>query len=310
MKPPHDDVPLAPRTRGPLKPRSRERFGLSCASITPLDAEGLVDDLRLVGHLQRCLREGCSSFTLFGTTGEGSSIDRHERERTMERVFAALDPSWALVGVMANAPRDAAEQARPLLEAGGLGVLLAPPSYFKGPGDEGLYAWFSRTLDAMASPRGVFLYHLPSVTAVPLSLELIDRLKRAYPGVIAGVKDSSGDWPYTKALLERHADLHVLVGDERLLARAVREGGSGAINGFSNFCAARLVPMVERGEDAPAVSALVDVVLRHPVTPAIKVLVAHRTGDPAFARAAPPLATLTGAGADEVVAAYAKLGFA
>lgn len=292
-----------------LPTRANGRFGLSCASITPLQRDGTVDDARLIRHLRRCLREGCSSFTLFGTTGEGSSIDRRERARTMESVFVHIHPSQALVGVMANAPADAAEQARPLLDAGGLGVLLAPPTYFKGPGDEGLYAWFAAAIDAMATPRGVFLYHLPSVTAVPLSLDLIDRLKRAYPGVVAGVKDSSGDWSYTKALLERHADLHVLVGDERLLAKAVREGGSGAINGFSNFCAARLVPMVERGDEVPAVSALVDVVLRHPVTPAIKVLVAHREGDPEFARAAPPLVTLAGAGAADVVAAYRTLGF-
>lgn len=284
-----------------------ERFGLSCASITPFTAEGRVDDVRLVGHLRRCLHEGCTSFTLFGTTGEGASVDRRERERAMERVFVSLDPSLALVGVMANAPGDAAEQANVLLDAGGRGVLLAPPSYFKEPGDEGLYAWFARAIDAMRVPRGVFLYHIPSVTAVALSPDLVGRLKRAYPGIVAGVKDSGGDWAYTSALLAHHRDLHVLVGDERLLARAVREGGSGAINGFSNFCARRLLPMIERGEDVPQVSALVDVLLRHPVTTAIKAIVAHACGDAAFARTAPPLAGLPPAAASEVIAAFERL---
>ena len=89
------------------------------------------------------------------------------------------------------------------------------------------------------------------------------------------MKDSGGEWPYTERLLAAHRDLHILVGDERLLARAVRHGGSGAINGFSNFCTPRLLPMIERGEEVPAISALVDLLLRYPVTPGIKALVAH-----------------------------------
>ncbi len=295
----------APAPAGPRP--AAERFGLSCATITPFTPAGGVDDARLVDHLRRCLAEGCTSFTLFGTTGEGASVGRRERRRATERVMAALDPALALIGVMANAPEDAAEQAAPLLEAGGRGVLLAPPSYFKDVGDDGLYDWFARTIDALRAPRGVVLYHIPSVTAVPLSVALVGRLKRAFPGVVIGVKDSSGDWATTQAFLAAHRDLHILVGDERLLARAVREGGSGAINGFSNFCARRLVPMVERGEEAPAVSALVDLLLRYPVTPGIKAIVAHRARDAAFLRCAPPLAAVPAEVAATLAAAFDRM---
>lgn len=276
-----------------LQPRApADRFGLSCASITPFTAAGAVDDARLVAHLQRCLAEGCSSFTLFGTTGEGPSVDRRERERALHAVLARLPAAQALVGVMANAPRDAAEQAQPLLDAGGRGVLLAPPSYFKGVPDDALYAWFARAIEAMRNPRGVLLYHLPSVTAVPLPVALVGRLKAAFPGVVTGVKDSGGEWTYTEALLAAHPELHILVGDERLLARAIRHGGSGAINGFSNFCTPQLLPMVERGDEVPQVSALVTQLLAVPVTPAIKALVAHVAHDAEFRRCAPPLADL------------------
>jgi 4-hydroxy-tetrahydrodipicolinate synthase len=159
----------------------------------------------------------------------------------------------------------------------------------------------------MRAPRGVFLYHLPSVTAVPLSVELIGRLKAAFPGVVAGVKDSGGEWHYTERLLAAHRDLHILVGDERLLARAVRHGGSGAINGFSNFCTPRLLPMIERGEEIPAISALVELLLRYPVTPGIKALVAHVSRDPEYRRAAPPLVDLPDADARTLVAAFDRL---
>ena len=286
---------------------SEHRFGLSCATITPFSRNGSVDVPRLISHLHRCLGDGCDSFTLFGSTGEGASVGSSERNLVLESAIDTFGGDKVLVGVTASAPEDAAAQANPLFDAGGRGALLAPPFYFKGVDDEGLYAWFARAIEAMHAPRGVFLYHIPSVTQVRLSSALIGRVKQAFPGVIAGVKDSGGEWSYTEELLAAHADLHILVGDERLLARAMRHGASGAINGFSNFCAARLRPLIERGAEDPGLSALVDLLLQYPVTPSIKAVVAHVTQDDNYARAAPPLVTLGGADAAKLVAAFEAL---
>jgi 4-hydroxy-tetrahydrodipicolinate synthase len=286
---------------------ARDRFGLSCATITPFSRNGSVDVPRLLSHLHRCIAEGCDSFTLFGTTGEGASVGMAERNLVLESAIDTFGGDKVLVGVAASAAEDAAAQANPLLDAGGRGILLAPPFYFKGVDDEGLYAWFSRAIESMHSPRGILLYHLPSVTQVPLSAALIERVKRAFPGVVAGVKDSGGEWDYTAQLLATHPDLHILVGDERLLARAMREGASGAINGFSNFCAARLRPMIERGEDDPPLAALVDLLLQYPVTPGVKALVAHVTGDPHYAQVAPPLRALPDQAAAKLAASFDAL---
>lgn len=298
---------LTDTTRVPSMRDPDRRFGLSCATITPFTRDDHVDTSRLVAHVTRCIGEGCRSVTLFGTTGEGVSVGVAERRRVLESVAASIGEQRVLVGVLASAVDDAVAQANELFDIGGSGILLAPPFYFKGVGDEGLYAWFSRAIERMRQPRGVFLYHLPSVTQVALSSALIERLKRAFPSVIAGVKDSGGDWSYTEPLLDAHADLHILVGDERLLARAMRNGASGAINGFSNFCARRLAPMIDHGTEDPGLSALVDLLLRFPVTPGIKALVAHVTGDPEFARAAPPLRTLDEFDAATLVAAFQAL---
>jgi 4-hydroxy-tetrahydrodipicolinate synthase len=272
-----------------------DRFGLSCALITPVDASGRIDEGRLVMHARRVLAEGCSSVTLFGTTGEGASFGLRAREAAFDALArGGLDFSKQVLGsVAAASAEEAAAQANQAFDAGARGLLLAPPFYFKGVSDDGLHAWFARVLDTCNKPRGVFLYHIPSVTAVPLSIALIGRLARAYPGVIVGVKDSGGEWPYTQALLAAHgATLHILVGDERYLASSIREGGSGAINGFSNFCAPLLAPLIERGEESPAINAMVDALLAFPVTPGIKALVAYLTGDPGYLHAAPPLRVL------------------
>jgi len=57
----------------------------------------------------------------------------------------------------------------------------------------------------------VILYHIPQVTSVGLSIELVDRLKKAFPQQVKGVKDSSGDWANAQALLKHHGDLHILI---------------------------------------------------------------------------------------------------
>jgi 4-hydroxy-tetrahydrodipicolinate synthase len=296
-----------------MRERAR-RFGLSVALVTPFGRDGSVDLARLVAHARRCLDEGCASVTLFGTTGEGASLGSGQRASMLEALDdAGFDlATQVLAGVAASSVEDAAAQANQLYDAGGRGILLAPPFYFKGVGDEGVFRWFASVIERCRAPREVVVYHIPSVTAVPLSSALVARIKHAFPGVVTAVKDSSGEWASTERLLADHPDLHILVGDERQLARAMRHGGSGAINGFANFCARAITPMIERGDEAPGIAALVDVLLRHPVTPGVKALVAHRFRDDAFLAVAPPLVPLEAAARAELTAAFDRLllGFA
>ena len=141
--------------------------------------------------------------------------------------------------------------------------------------------------------RDVFLYHIPSVTQAPLSIELIERLQAAYPEVVVGVKDSGGDWAYTEKLLGTHGDLILLIGDERHLAAGVRLGAQGAISGLANVHPERLLKLIQTGEDDPPISELVNQILKFPVTPAVKALIAHRQKDPAWLNVRAPLVALT-----------------
>jgi 4-hydroxy-tetrahydrodipicolinate synthase len=294
----------------PGAPKSAaQRFGLGVALVTPFARDGSVDLARLVAHARRCLDEGCASVTLFGTTGEGASLGTSQRASMLEAIDdAGVDLGrCVLAGVAASSVEDAVAQANQLYDAGGRGILLAPPFYFKGIPDEGVFRWFAAVIERCRTPREVVVYHIPQVTGVALSSELVGRLKRAFPGVVTAVKDSSGEWASTERLVAEHPDLHILVGDERLLARAMRHGASGAINGFANFCTRAILPMIERGDEAPGVSALVDVLLRYPVTPAVKALVAHRYRDEGFLAVAPPLLQIDAALRAELTAAFDRL---
>ncbi len=110
----------------------QERFGLSAALTTPFDADGKIDVSRALKHARARLDNGCSSVTLFGTTGEGSSIADAERAALLDAFIAGGFPaSNIVVGVMENSVADAVLQSADALRRGCKAILLAPPSYFK-----------------------------------------------------------------------------------------------------------------------------------------------------------------------------------
>jgi 4-hydroxy-tetrahydrodipicolinate synthase len=273
----------------------KNRFGLSVALATPFAEDRSIDLPRLVAHGRQSLADGCNSLTVFGTTGEGASLGLNERNRALGAlVGGGVDPKMQLVvGIAASSVEDAIAQGRAALMLGCPSFLLAPPFYFKGAGDEGLFDWFAAVLTGLGpKASNVILYHIPQVTSVGLSMDLVDRLKKTFPQQVAGVKDSSGDWENAQALLKQHGELHILIGDERLLAKAMTLGASGAITGLANIAPDLMLSLIE-GIEEPRVNAMVEAVLPHAVTAAVKALVGHRRKDPvAWSRMRAPLKSL------------------
>jgi 4-hydroxy-tetrahydrodipicolinate synthase len=289
-----------------------KRLGLSCAISTPFTAEARVDTGRLADHAKWCLREGCDSITLFGTTGEGAAVGIADRQASVRTLLAAgIAPAQLLSGVTACALDDAVAQARVAMEAGLHGLLLTPPWYFRDASDDGLFAWFSAFVGLMGgTARNVYLYHIPSMTGVPLSVDLVGRLKKAFPGVVVGVKDSSGEWQNTEKLLAAHGELQILVGDERQLARAVKQGGAGTICGLANIMPAVVRKAAHDGIDNPVIADAVQAIVRYPFMPAVKALIAQQRGDAGWRVMAPPLAALSDADAQHLVADFASIAAA
>lgn len=287
-----------------------ERAQLSAALALPLDERGRPDLTRLSDHAEWCLANGCDGVALFGTTGEGASLGQDQRERVLGALIGrGIKPSQSIIaGICASAPEEAAVQIRSALDAGCAGVLLPPPFYFKSILDRGLLEWFASVFEASGTAiRDVILYNIPSVTTVALSPALIGRLREAFPNVVTGIKDSSGDIASARAYLTQHADLAVLVGDERLLARSMRAGAKGSISGLANVFPAEMRVILETAEENDQLSCIVDEVLRHPVVPALKALLAHRFDAPAWRRTLPPLEPLGPDQTAKLVAAVEEL---
>lgn len=286
------------------------RFGASVALTTPFREDGSINVELLVAHARGCLSRGCRSVTLFGTTGEGPSVGDAERDAIFAAMLAAgIAGQQVVAGVLVNAVDDAARQAKRALDLGVRNILLAPPSYFKGVSDDGVFRWFADVFARIGpTARDVLVYNIPSVTQVKINLPVVARLRAAFPGIVAGVKDSGGDWSYSEPLLRAHAqDMVILIGDERHLAQSVQMGGQGAISGMANYATAEIVAMAEQGETNPGVVAYVEDLLRHQVTPAVKATLAHVTGEPGWLAVRSPLDELTPAARTALMARFDQL---
>ncbi len=283
-------------------------FGISAALTTPFDSGGEIDISQLNEHINAVFSASCSSATLFGTTGEGASVSESERFDVLHAVVAAgTDPAKLVLTLHGIAVVDIVRQIESALETGVSRFLLPPPYYFSDPSENGLFSWFAGVLEPFKKSTAEFiLYHIPQVIGVGVPIDVVARLNSAYPDIVFGVKDSSGSYDNARKLLQL-PNLEILIGDERLLAKCVGLGASGAISGIANLFADRLTQVLVTGDNDPGINNLVDAVLQYPVTSAIKSLVAYKYSSPQWRNMRAPLVSIPDSDYAVLAQAYDRL---
>jgi 4-hydroxy-tetrahydrodipicolinate synthase len=271
--------------------------GLWCALLTPLAPGGGIDLARLADHAQGLLRRGVDGLMPFGTSGEGPSLPLAERRAGLEALLAAgVPPARLLAATGCAAFADAVALTRHALGAGVLRCLALPPFFWKGLSDEAVFRYYAGLIEAVGDPRlRLYLYHIPQVSAVPISPQVVARLADAYPEQVAGVKDSGGDFAHTAELLERAPRLAILTGHEPHLPRLLGLGAAGSIGGVANLFPETVAALLRPGagpDQEARVQAFLDIAARHPYLPACKAILAEQTGDPAWLAPCPPLLPL------------------
>ncbi len=294
--------------------------GVLAPLLTPFGADLAPDAGRLARHGRWLLSQGCAGLAVFGTTSEANSLSVEEREALLERLLAGgIDPGRLMPGTGCCALTDTVRLTRHAVRAGCAGVLMLPPFYYKSVTEDGLFRSFAEVIERVGDARlRVYLYHIPPVAQVPISLRLVERLLHDYPGTVAGIKDSSGDWKNTQALLDAFAKsgFDVFAGSERFLLADLRGGGTGCITATGNVNPAAIARLHRewRSPEAEALQAGLDAlrgaVERLPLIPALKEVVAHHGGDPAWRTVRPPLAQLSREQVEGLLAALGRLGFA
>ena len=296
---------------------SQPFHGVLVPVLTPFARNGEPDAGRFVAFCRWLLDQGAGGLSIFGTTSEANSMSGAERMALLDRLVEAGVPAQKLMpGTGACSITEAAALARHAVGHGCGGVLMLPPFYYKGVSDDGIFAFVSGVIDKVASPAlRVYLYHIPPVAQVGFSLDLVGRLIATHPETVVGLKDSSGDWSNTAALLDRYPGFAIFPGSEIFLLDALRKGGAGCITASGNVNVPGIRKVYEnwQGPSADALQAEITTLRKalqaYPMVPALKRIVAHFHDDPDWAAVRPPMEALGQAQSAALLADLTKLRF-
>jgi len=293
--------------------------GVLSPVITPFRKDYSPDAERFVRHCKWLLKSGCSGLAVFGTNSEANSLSVSEKRHLLEKLVSAGVPAASLMpGTGHCALSDSIEMTRAAVELGCAGVLMLPPFYYRGVSDEGLYRNFAEVIERVGDERlSLYLYHIPPVAQVSISLSLIEKLLSKYPGIVAGVKDSSGEWPNTKAMLDSFAKggFDVFAGNEVFLLDNMRNGGKGCITATGNINPGPIANVYKNWRSGEAdklqagITATRKIVQKQPMIPALKSAVAHFGNDPQWKTCRPPLVELNSRQEEELITELKAAGF-
>jgi 4-hydroxy-tetrahydrodipicolinate synthase len=311
-----------------ISPATERIRGVLTPVVTPFTADLSPDRERFIRHCQWLLSQNCG-LAPFGTTSEANSMSAGERITLLDvLITAGIDPSRMMPGTGCCSITETVELTTHAVKHRCSGVLMLPPFYYKNISDEGLYAYFSEVVQRVGDTRlKIYLYNIPSVAIVGITPKLVERLLKAYPTAIAGMKDSSGDWNNTKTFLDAFAatasvarTFDVFVGSESFLLANMRNGGAGTISATANvnpWAIHKLYATWNSADDADRQQSKLNVVRdafssrKFPsMIAALKQAIAIYANDREWTRVRPPLVELTAGEAKLLAAELTAIGFA
>jgi 4-hydroxy-tetrahydrodipicolinate synthase len=293
--------------------------GVLSPVVTPFKADLTPDPDRFIRQCRWLLSQDVG-LAVFGTNSEANSLSTEEKVELLDRlVGAGVDPARMMPGTGCCALTDSVRLTAHAMKLGCGGVLMLPPFYYKGVSDDGLFRSFAEVIERVGDRRlRIYLYHIPPVSQVAITLPLIERLLKAYPGVVAGAKDSSGDWNNTEAYLVNFASqgFDVFPGSETFLLQGLRAGGVGCISATANVNPGAIARLFAtwKADDADAqqgrLNEIRTIFAKYPMIPALKAAIAHYGGDASWATVRPPLVELTREQKASLAGDLDKSGFA
>lgn len=201
--------------------------------VTPRHADGTIDVDSLKNVTKHLVDGGVTGLFVLGSSGEVPYMTNAERElavRTIAEANAGAVP--LVVGANEQTTNRVIDEAKKMVDLGADALVITSMYYAIGNAAE-TEAHFRAIHEAVATP--VFAYDVPVRTHFKLPTDVLVRL--AKDGVIAGVKDSSGDDVSFRQLLLATKDVtgfSVFTGHEVVVDGALLGGAAGVVPGLGN----------------------------------------------------------------------------
>jgi 4-hydroxy-tetrahydrodipicolinate synthase len=291
--------------------------GVLVPALTPFQPDLSPDAGAFLHHCRWLLEQGADGLVVFGTTSEANSLGIEERIKLLEHLLDNGIPASVLMpGTGTSALADTLRLTAHAVSHGCGGVLVLPPFFYKDVSDAGLFASYSEIIQRIGDTAlRIYLYHIPPIAQVGISLELIGRLLDDYADTIVGLKDSSGDWQHTAAVLKEYPTLATFCGSEVFLLETMRNGGVGSITATGNVNPAGIRRIFERWQESDADSLQEGITSMHrcfegyaPI-PALKAIAADFHEAPGWRTVRPPLCALSETEGAALMASLGQLGF-
>ncbi|MBY0380374.1 MAG: dihydrodipicolinate synthase family protein [Xanthobacteraceae bacterium] len=291
----------------------KAKKGVYAATITPINGNGEPDLDALIGYCQEIVATGCGVAPL-GTTGEAAALPFAFRMLVPDALAKAkVAADSVILGAGSPSVGDAIAIGKAALAAGYSNLLVLPPYYTKDPSEDGIYDYYARLIDAIRDDRlNLYLYHIPQVTAVPITLSLVKRLREKFGRLVAGIKDSSGSFESAKSYVGDE-DFDVYPSSEATLSDALKAGCSGVISGSTNISASLAHKVFQaRGSEREALQERLSdfrtTIQKFPLIPAVKQIHAWRKNDVGWLRMLSPLRNLSDEQSSALKQEMARLG--
>lgn len=270
--------------------------------LTPFKSDGNPDAQKLLKQCKWLESNGVGQ-AVFGTNSEANSMSAPQKISTLTALIeGGLNPAHMMPGTGATSIDATVNMTRHAVNLKCAGVLMLPPFYYKDVTDDGLFAYFSEVIQKVGSDGlQVYIYNIPPVTKINLSLSLLERLTKEYPKTVVGMKDSSGDWAYTESVIKLLAPsgFRVYAGSEVFLMRTLRAGGVGCISATANVNPLAIADLAAHWRESNAderqagLDKVRSVFAKYQMIAGMKTAVAHFSNDQEWLRVRPPLMQLT-----------------
>jgi 4-hydroxy-tetrahydrodipicolinate synthase len=201
------------------------------ALITPMRADGSVDDKAFKDLVEWQIAEGTEALVPVGTTGESPTLSHAEHKRVVELcIETAAGRVPVIAGAGSNSTAEAIDFARHAEAAGADAILVVTP-YYNKPTQEGMFLHFTAIADAADIP--MFIYNIPPRSVIDMSVETMARLAK-HKNII-GVKDATANLArplHTKRACG--AEFIQLSGEDHTALAFNAAGGTGCISVTAN----------------------------------------------------------------------------
>ena len=205
--------------------------GIYAASMSCFFQDLSLDVNSTILHVEKLIKNGCHGVAIFGSTGAGQLISKHEKEKLIEKISDNKFKDNFLIGTSDNSLNETVELMKFSLKNGINRFLIMPPAYYKY-GDEAAYAFFSNLIQKVPESE-IVLYNFEKLSGYKFSYKIVEKLVKDFPKQIVGVKDSS----YNLYEVLKIPNFLIFPGSETKLLKGLELGCSGIISAICNVTA-------------------------------------------------------------------------